>query len=65
MNPVPEQVTTTTATTRRTVTDAPVSSDGARTVATNNLTWAIAMVLVIAAVAIAFVYVAHSMVHMF
>ncbi len=30
---------------------------GARTAATNNLTWAIAVVLIIAAVAIAIVYV--------
>jgi hypothetical protein len=30
---------------------------GARTAATNNLTWAIAMILVIAAVVIAIVYV--------
>ncbi len=46
-------------------TGTPPRDDGARTVATNNLTWAIAMILVIAAVAIAVVYVAHSLVHMF
>jgi hypothetical protein len=34
--------------------------DGARTAATNNLTWAIAVVLIIAALAIAIVYVAHN-----
>jgi hypothetical protein len=34
--------------------------DGARSAATNNLTWAIAMVLVIAAIAIAVVWVGHS-----
>lgn len=38
---------------------------GARTAATNNLTWAIAMILVIAAIAIAVVFVAHSLVHVF
>lgn len=38
---------------------------GARTAATNNLTWAIAMILVIAAIAIAIVFVAHSLVHLF
>ena len=37
--------------------------DGSRAAATNNLTWAVAMVLVIAAIAIAVVYVAHSLVH--
>jgi len=30
---------------------------GARTAATNNLTWAVAMVLIIAAIAIAIVYI--------
>ncbi|HZS87657.1 MAG TPA: hypothetical protein VFE42_09255 [Chloroflexota bacterium] len=43
----------------------PVRDDGARAAATNNLTWAIAMVLVIAAIAIAVVWVAHSLVHIF
>ena len=43
----------------------PVRDDGSRAAATNNLTWAIAMVLVIAAIAIAVVFVAHSLVHMF
>lgn len=33
---------------------------GARSAATNNLTWAIAMILVIAAIAIAIVWVGHS-----
>lgn len=36
---------------------------GSRAAATNNLTWAIAMVLVIAAIAIAIVYVAQNLVH--
>jgi hypothetical protein len=41
--------------------DAPRSyDDGARTAATNNLTWAIAVVLIIAAIAIAVVYVVHN-----
>jgi len=40
-----------------------VPDEGARTVATSNLTWAIAVVLIIAAVAIAIVYVSHN-VHM-
>lgn len=35
-------------------------TDGARTAATNNLTWAIAVVLIIAAIAIAIVFVVHS-----
>ncbi|HWE63387.1 MAG TPA: hypothetical protein VHB98_16850 [Chloroflexota bacterium] len=35
-------------------------SGGSRTAATNNLTWAIAVVLIIAALAIAIVYVVHS-----
>lgn len=43
----------------------PVRDDGSRAAATNNLTWAIAMILVIAAIAIAVVYVAHSLVHLF
>lgn len=34
--------------------------DGSRAAATNNLTWAIAVVLIIAAIAIAIVYVAHN-----
>jgi hypothetical protein len=38
----------------------PVPNDGARTAATNNLTWAIAIVLIIAALAVAIVYVVHS-----
>lgn len=42
-----------------------VRDDGSRAAATNNLTWAIAMILVIAAIAIAVVYVAHSLVHVF
>jgi hypothetical protein len=37
-----------------------VNDDGARAAATNNLTWAIAVVLIIAALAIAIVYVVHS-----
>jgi len=45
--------------------NTPVRDDGARAAATNNLTWAIAMILVIAAIAIAVVYVAHSLVHIF
>lgn len=40
-----------------------VPDEGARTAATSNLTWAIAVVLIIAAVAIAIVYVSHN-VHM-
>lgn len=44
---------------------APPRDDGSRAAATNNLTWAIAMILVIAAIAIAVVFVAHSLVHMF
>ena len=38
-----------------------VGDDGGRSAATNNLTWAIAMILVIAAIAIAVVYVAHNL----
>jgi hypothetical protein len=38
----------------------PTRDDGSRSAATNNLTWAIAMVLVIAAIAIAVVWVGHS-----
>lgn len=34
--------------------------DGSRAAATNNLTWAIAVILVIAAIAIAIVYVMHN-----
>ena len=34
--------------------------EGSRSAATNNLTWAIAMILVIAAIAIAIVYVVHN-----
>jgi hypothetical protein len=46
--------------------DSPrMRDDGSRAAVANNLTWAIAMVMVIAAVAIAVVYVAHSLVHMF
>ncbi len=37
------------------------SSAGARTAASNNLTWAIAMVVIIAAVAIAIVYLSHNL----
>ncbi|HVA88863.1 MAG TPA: hypothetical protein VNL71_03385 [Chloroflexota bacterium] len=37
-----------------------VSGEGSRTAATNNLTWAIAVVLIIAAIAIAVVYVFHN-----
>ena len=37
-----------------------IGDDGSRTVATNNLTWAIAVVLIIAALAIAIVYVTHN-----
>jgi hypothetical protein len=37
-----------------------VRDDGARSAATNNLTWAIAMVIIIAAIAIAIVYVVHN-----
>ena len=39
------------------------SGNSSRAAASNNLTWAIAMVLVIAAIAIAIVYVTHN-VHM-
>jgi hypothetical protein len=35
-------------------------ASGAKTAATSNLTWAIAVVLIIAALAIAIVYVAHN-----
>lgn len=35
-------------------------NSGARSAATNNLTWAIAMVLIIAAIAVAVVFVGHS-----
>lgn len=45
--------------------NVPPRDDGSRAAATNNLTWAIAMILVIAAIAIAVVYVAHSLVHVF
>jgi hypothetical protein len=34
--------------------------EGSRTAATNNLTWAIAVVLIIAALAVAIVYVYHN-----
>jgi len=34
--------------------------DGSRAAATNNLTWAIAVVLIIAAIAIAIVYISHN-----
>lgn len=37
-----------------------VSDDGSRAAATNNITWAIAVVLIIAALAIAIVYVTHN-----
>lgn len=42
--------------------NAPTNDDnyGARTAASSNLTWAIAVVLIIAAIAIAIVYVAHN-----
>jgi hypothetical protein len=36
------------------------TDEDARTAATNNLTWALAAVLIIAALAIAIVYVAHN-----
>jgi ABC-type phosphate transport system permease subunit len=36
------------------------SGDGARTAATSNLTWAIAVVLIIAAIAVALVFVFHN-----
>ncbi len=36
------------------------NASGARAAATNNLTWAIASVLIIAAIAIAIVYVVHN-----
>jgi hypothetical protein len=35
-------------------------TEGSRTAASNNLTWGIAIVLIIAALAIAIVYVAHN-----
>ena len=38
-------------------------SSGARTAASSNLTWAIAMVVIIAALAVAIVYVAHNVMH--
>jgi len=38
-------------------------SSGARTAASSNLTWAIAMVVIIAALAIAVVYVSHNVMH--
>ena len=37
------------------------NSDGPSTAASNNLTWGIAVVLIIAALAIAIVYVAHNL----
>jgi hypothetical protein len=43
----------------------PGRDDGSRAAATNNLTWAIAMVLVIAAIAIAVVFVAQNLAHLF
>lgn len=43
----------------------PLRDDGARAAATNNVTWAIAMILVIAAIAIAVVFVAHGLLHPF
>ena len=39
---------------------APTDASGAMTAASRNLTWAIAAVLIIAALAIAIVYVAHN-----
>ena len=36
------------------------TDSGARAAATNNLTWAIAVVLIIAALAVAIVYVTHN-----
>ncbi len=36
------------------------TSSGASTAATNNLTWAIGIVLIIAAIAIAIVYLSHN-----
>jgi hypothetical protein len=54
-----------TVATQQPVTVAPApsydSSSGARTAASNNLTWAIAMVVIIAAVAIAIVYLSHNL----
>ncbi len=43
----------------------PARDDSPATAATNNLTWAVAMVLVIAAIAIAVVYVVHGVMHAF
>lgn len=43
----------------------PMYDDGAKAAATNNLTWAIAMVIVIAAIAIAVVFVVHGVMHAF
>lgn len=40
--------------------DPDFDNAGARSAATNNLTWAIGLVLVIAAIAIAVVFVGHS-----
>jgi hypothetical protein len=39
------------------------SSSGATSAASNNLTWAIGLVLIIAAIAIAIVYVSHNVMH--
>ncbi|HXT37804.1 MAG TPA: hypothetical protein VN837_19690 [Chloroflexota bacterium] len=36
------------------------SGEGSRTAVANNLTWAIAVVLIIAAIAVAIVYVVHN-----
>ena len=40
--------------------NTPSRDEGTRAAATNNLTWAIAMILVIAAIAVAVVWVGHS-----
>lgn len=40
--------------------EPPVVDDGSRTAVANNLTWAIAVVLIIAALAVAIVYVVHN-----
>jgi hypothetical protein len=39
------------------------TSSGATCAASNNLTWAIGIVLIIAAIAVAIVYVAHNVMH--
>jgi hypothetical protein len=42
-------------------TDRPTDGESAMTAATRNLTWAIAAVIVIAAIVIAIVYLAHNL----